>query len=293
MRSLPIESLAPVGVLFVAGLLLLAFGQRLLKPVLVVAAVFTGVVVAVRLGHAHAPTVTPLAWSIAGAFAGVLAVVVSYRLALGLAVGLISAIAAMLIATAAAELGLIDVSPRGEERSALVAEDTTARHAPQAGTPRVAMSDDAKEKVAAEFDAVSPGLGPSVLAWIDRSHEFVASVGDWGEARWNEMPRPLRTLLLAAGAAGAFLGFIAGLSSPVWAAAGVTSLFGALLVLACAVPLGSRFAPPGALPQLSPLGWLGTWAVLAAIGWSFQWWNRPQPKQRQKSRADAEEATAG
>jgi len=305
-RSLPVESLAPVGILFFGGAALLAFGQRLLKPVLVVAAVFAGVVLGVRVGHALQVNVSPIIWSVAGAFGGILAVVLSYRVALATSVAAIGAVAAMLVATAAAEMGLVEVGAvrRGDE-SSLVSpvhdplNDEYRQGSSATGGSKVDDSDakarrtaaeEAKSAVATELDRVSPGLGPSFLAWSERFQGFVTSIGDWTQERWSMLPRPMRTLLLAAGAAGAFLGFVAGLASPVWAAATVTSLFGALLVLACGVPLASRFVPPDAMPELAPLGWLAAWLGLAATGWAFQWRTRPQSKSKRAAKSAEPEA---
>ena len=297
MRSLPLESLAPVGVLFVAGALLLTFGRRLLKPVLVIGAVFFGVVLAVRVGDSLQLNLSPIVYSIIGAFTGIIAVVVSYRVALGLSVAAIGAVAAMLIATAAAESGFVDVGIASQEevrattaQPSATAQGSLASEATDEATDAAATGF-AKGAVAAELDRVSPGLGPSFVAWIDRCSEFVSNVGTWTHGRWQALPRPMRTLLLAAGAAGAFLGFVMGIAAPVWAAATITSLLGSLLVLLCGVPLAARFVSPEAMPSLSPIGWLGAWLGLACAGWLFQWWSRPASKsKRAANEAEPESA---
>ncbi|MDZ4754203.1 MAG: hypothetical protein SGJ11_06860 [Phycisphaerae bacterium] len=303
VQSLPLESLAPVGILFVAGLLLLTVGQRLLKPVLVIAAIFAGVVVAVRVGSAIQPTVSPLIWSVIGAVAGVIFVAVSYRVVLGLAVALIGAVIAMLVATTAAELGWVNVGPQPTSsgldsglgvyaRPAPPKDDFTDPRVEAAELLRQATATTARDAVTAQLDEVSPGLGPKVSGWLDRLNGFLASAGEWVHERWKVMPTPMRTLLLASGAAGGFIGFIAGIASPAWAAAVVTSLFGGLLVLGCGLPLATRVVPPDSIPDVSPLAWLVTWLVIAMLGWSFQWWTRPAAQRRRKRtlRAETEDA---
>lgn len=297
VQSLPLESLAPVGVLFIAGMLLLLFGQRLLKPVLVIASVFAGVVIAVRIGNAMQSGLSPLLWSAFGAIAGVLFVSLSYRVVLGVAVGSIGAVVAMLLATTAAELGWIDVGPQPSSSSTLRAEESSPSR-PNVRDPLVAAAMilaqdspvvEARDAVASKLDEVSPGLGPKFVGWIDRLNGLLATSGDWIHERWELMPKPMRTLLLASAAAGAFLGFVAGLASPTWAAATITSLFGGLLVLGCGVPLASRVVPPDSMPEIKPLGWLVLWLVISAAGWAFQWWSRPQTsskKSQKKSKDD-------
>lgn len=286
VRTLPIESFAPIGVLLVGGLLLLAFGQKLLKPVLVFAAVFAGVIIAVRYAQASQSTMSPLLWSLIGALAGFLAVVLSYRVALGLAVGSLGAIAAMLLATAAAEYGFVDVGAKtgnedmgGESRSSYVSGPTAVAAAGAIVDPLATPSggsgeSSASHSISQELDRVSPGLGPSFLAWLERCQAFLSSSGTWVKSRWDGLPAPMRTLLFASGAAGGFLGFVAGISSPAWAAATVTSLLGSLLTLLCGVPIASRFLPDGTIPHLSPLGWLAAWLGLSALGALFQWYMR-------------------
>ncbi len=294
MRGLPLESLAPVGLLFVAGLLLLGFGQRLLKPVLVVAAIFGGVVIAVRVGPMVHAGMSPLAWSCIGALAGVVAIALSYRIALGLAVASIGAVAAILVATTAAECGLVDVGshPKSSQRAdANVDEDSPSRPAindPLTPAAAVDQASSAGEAMAQEIDRLSPSFAPTFRSWLDRTNTFLASVGDWAQARWDRMPKPMRTLLLASAALGAFLGFAAGVSSPTWAAATITSLFGSLLVLGCGVPLASRVVAPESMPALRPLGWLLTWLGLAFLGLVFQWWTRPADAKKQKGKDSAQ-----
>jgi hypothetical protein len=306
VRALPVSSLAPIGVLFAAGLLLLAFGQRLLKPVLVLAAIFGGVIVAVEIGHVIGPGVSPLVWSAAGAVLGLIAAVLGYRLVLGCAVGAIGATAAMLIALTATQLGWIDAGPRPvQSASETIADEwertlvAAAMVLEEARAPQASESDEVpttteRRAFESQLDEVSPGLGPAVSGWLDRFTEFLRGIGEHAGQEWDALPKPLRTLLMASGAAGGFLGFVAGLAFPTWAAAMLTSLFGSLLVLLCGAPLLSRVVSPEAMPALRPLGWLGAWLGLAAAGWCFQWWTRPKrpaPAER-KSEGQAEAAKA-
>lgn len=292
VRSLPIESFAPVGILLACGLVLLVAGQKLLKPVLVFAAVFTGAIVAVRLAQATNAASSPLLWAAGGAVVGFLAILLSYRLALGVAMGAIGAVAAVLIATAAAEMGLIDVGPAPAHQvepaggTALAASNSDTERILAAAQAYVQGTSGTREgsTVAGELDRVSPGLGPALTAWLERCQAFAVSGAAWAKSRWDALPTPMRTLLAASAAAGAFLGFVTGISSPVWAAAMVTSLFGSLLMVVCGLPLLSRYAPREMIPS-SPLAWLAAWLGLAMIGALFQWGTRQRRRRAAKGPA--------
>jgi hypothetical protein len=297
VRGLPVASLAPVGVLFVAGLLLLCFGRKLLKPVLVLGSIFAGIMVAARLGQAIQPSISPLIWSAAGAIAGLVTAVLSYRLLLGLAMGLIGATVAILLALTAVQLGWINVTSQpppvrahlapgavdgSEVRAAIGSgvrwpvqewmeafQSTAVDRLPPTDTP------EARAAIAKELDAVSPGLGGRFLGWLDQANGFMGNAGGWLSEQWNGMPKPMQTLVTASAATGAFLGFVAGAACPTWAAATLTSLLGSLLVLLCGAPLLSRVVPAESLPEIRPLGWLAVWVALGVTGWIFQWVTRP------------------
>lgn len=282
VRGLPVASLAPVGLLFVAGLLLLAFGQRLLKPVLVLAAIFCGVILAARVGQSIQPSISPLVWSAIGAVAGLITAVLSYRLVLGLAVGVIGAAVAMLLALTAAQLGWIDAGAgppppvRAEGIRPLVDDPLVAAALIVQNAADGTPATNEPSALSKQLDGVSPGLGPTVVAWLDHLNGLLSSVGQWADERWGAMPKPLRTLLMASGAAGGFLGFATGLACPTWAAATLTSLFGSLLVLICGAPLLSRVVSADSLPEVRPLGWLCLWLGIALAGLIFQSVTRPK-----------------
>src|SRR5262249_10501812 len=144
------------------------------------------------------------------AFVGIVAVIALYRLTLALAVGAVGAVAAMLIATVAAETGLVDVGPKPVVAAISAANDAPPRSTPSETPNELTGEIGSSKALAAQREQVSPGLGAPVLAWLDRCQTFLRTVGDWTESRWEAMPKPMRTLLLASAAAGAFIGFFAG-----------------------------------------------------------------------------------
>lgn len=317
VRGLPVASLAPVGILFVAGLLLLCFGQRLLKPVLVLASIVIGVIVAARVGPSIATGVPPVAWSAIGAITGLVVAVLSYRLLLGLAMGVIGGVVFILLALTAVQLGWIDVTSKpppvnaaaatveeddseGLQRPVMAAfEAAVVERVPTvlaALTPSVAQDappaehDAGSQQVARELDQVKPGLGGAFLAWLDRMNGMLGSTGTWLSERWSAMPRPMQTLLTASGAMGGFLGFATGLAAPTWAGAMLTSLFGSLLALLCGAPILSRVVSAESLPEVRPLGWLVLWLGIAVAGSIFQWLTRPAKPAGKREQADADAA---
>lgn len=312
VRSLPVASLAPVGVLLVAGLLLLCFGQRLLKPVLVLVSIFVGVMVCARVGQAMQSSIPTIAWSAFGAIAGLFVAVLSYRLILGLAMGLIGAAVAILLSLTAVQLGWIDVTSKppplradGDvanevvtafesltvDRIPLALATIQSETSPQADPDAAPVGDTAgREAVARELDAVSPGLGQGFLAWLDRVNGLVGSAGTWFSERWTAMPKPMQTLLTASAAMGGFLRFVAGAGCPAWAAAVLTSLLGSLLVLLCGAPIVSRILSADSLPDMRPLGWLCLWLAIALAGSVFQWVTRPKKQAAKREPAAKTEA---
>jgi hypothetical protein len=248
--------------------------------------------VALRIGHAMNTNVSPIVWSLGGAFAGIVVVVALYRLTLAFSVAAIGAVAAMLIATVAAETGLVDVGTKPVIAALSSANDAPPSSEPSSTASALTLPAGSNEALASQLDQVSPGLGAPIIAWLDRCQTFLRTVGDWTESRWEAMPKPMRTLLLASAAAGAFIGFFAGLASPVWAAATLTSLFGSLLVLACGLPLASRVVPPESMPKISTMGWLCMWLALAITGWMIQWKSRAKKERPRVRSAEQTEPSA-
>lgn len=269
MRSLPLSSLAPPGILLVVGLATLLFGARLLRPTLALAAIFLGVTIAVAWARVAGSTLSPIWWAAFGAIGGVVAATLGYRLLLAGGSAAIGLVLSAIAASAAIEAGIVathDGAARRETPPAAIAFDEPASEPPAASVPA---------------DAIAAAFGP----WIDRyAGELRATLGAArGEldSRWNRLAGPERTFFLASVAAGAFIGLVLGLMNPNGTARVVTSLLGALFLLAGGVPLLVRSLESETVragPAATPLRWLAAWLAIAFLGWVFQLRTRPIPK---------------
>ena len=240
VQTLPLLSLAPAAVLLAGGLVLLLFGQRLLKPVLVLALLLASVL--------FAPPVLALVFTSIGAglatalgvLLGVVLAAITWRVALGAATGVAIAALATLLVFTGVESGFIDArTPTGGVGSST--ESTSADLA----------------TIAARDERLA------------RSPEFLRPLVEWADDRWHAEPAQVRTLLKAAAAGGAFIGFVLGVWLPRSAAAFLTSIIGALFAVSGALPLAAHLAGRPVSP-VAPIGWLLLWAALALAGWIFQ-----------------------
>ena len=271
MRSLPLSSLAPPGILLVVGLATLLFGARLLRPTLALAAIFLGVTIAVAWARVAGSTLSPIWWAAFGAIGGVVAATLGYRLLLAGGSAAIGLTLSAIVASAAIEAGIVathDGAARRETPPAALALDEAA-------------SETEASVASVPTDAIAAALGP----WIDRyAGELRATLGAAkGEldSRWNRLAGPERTFFLASVAAGAFIGLVLGLMNPNGTARVVTSLLGALFLLAGGVPLLVRSLESETVragPAATPLRWLAAWLAIAFLGWIFQLRTRPIPK---------------
>lgn len=275
MRSLPLSSLAPPGLLLVIGLATLLFGARLLRPTLALAAIFLGVTIAVAWARLAGSTLAPIWWAAFGAIGGVIAATLGYRLLLATGSAAIGLTLSAIVASAAIEAGVVATpdGSRGREAEARsIALDTP---------PDGSLAPAAAPFESSIGDAVTAALGP----WIDRyAGDLRATLGAArGEldSRWNRLSGPERTFFLASVAAGAFIGLVLGLMNPNGTARVVTSLLGGLFLLAGGVPLLVRALESETVragPAATPLRWLAAWIAIAFLGWIFQVRTRATPK---------------
>jgi hypothetical protein len=264
-QSLPLMSLASVVALLVGGLILLLFGQRLLKPVLVAALFLASVL--------FAPPVLALVFTSIGAglatalgvAIGVVLAAITWRVALGATTGVVAASLAVLLVISGIEAGLIDArTPTGGTASDAAASTTGADNDGTTSLAAVAARD---ERLA-------------------RSPEFVRPLVAWADDRWHAEPAQVRTLLKAAAAGGAFIGFVLGVWLPQSSAAFLTSVVGGLFAVSGALPLAAHLAGRPIAP-VAPIGWLLLWAALALAGWLFQSSRAERGRAREEERGNA------
>jgi F0F1-type ATP synthase assembly protein I len=106
---------------------------------------------------------------------------------------------------------------------------------------------------------------------IEAAKRTAQAISHHVAGRWQALPERSRLIVAASWMAGAMVGFLLGLLLPKKAAATVSALAGAAMLLFGAVSLIDRYTVFGEkLAGISALGWLGAWMVLAALGLLFQ-----------------------
>ena len=248
LQDLPLTSLAPAGVLFVLGFVLLIFGRHLLRPVLVTAIVLAGAMLGAPILGWFLPEAHGLALTLLGGLAGALVAAIAWRLFLGAALGVILAFCCALLALLGVNAGFIDA--RGLDAQ------------PQAAVSLADVAD--RERL------------------LERSPAPISTLVAWADAKWHAEPPQVQVLLKAAAAGGAFIGLVLGAWLPHGAAAFLTSLVGALFALVGGMPFLLRAIERGDEP-VRPFAWLLLWLALSGAGWIFQSWRSEAAARRQSA----------
>jgi hypothetical protein len=237
LQSLPVGSALPAIVLVLLGVALLVFGRHLLRPVLVIAALVGGATLGGAVLGGLLPRLDGLALALLGAALAVVGAALAWRVLFGVATGLVTGFALALTALVLVEAGAVDA------------------RAPDDLPPSTAGS-----LVDADVDRD---------AMLARTPAAIRPLVAWSHDQWASEEPQVRTLVGSAALAGIFVGFVLGLWLADAAAAALTSLTGALLVLLGGFPSLAALAgrPPG---SVSPAAWLMLWIALAAGGWLVQ-----------------------
>ncbi len=247
VQTLPLASLAPAVVLLAGGLVLLLFGQRLLKPVLVVALLLASVLLAPPILALVFTSIGAGLATALGVLLGVIVAAITWRVALGAATGVATAALAILLVVTGVESGFIDArTPSGGIETRATATQTAAED----GVTSLA-------EIAARDERLA------------RAPEFMRPLVAWADERWHAEPAQVRTLLKAAAAGGAFIGFVLGVWLPQSSAAFLTSIVGGLFTVSGAFPVAAHLSGRPVTP-VAPIGWLLLWSALALAGWIFQ-----------------------
>lgn len=265
--------------LLAAGLLLWAFGGRLLRPGLAIIGLLAGIPAGLWLGAVAAPEVPPAFFAAGGALAGLVIACVSYLVALASVTAALAGVVALLGAWSAADLGFIDAGA-ASNRIESATEALTAPH----------DSPIAREALTQIWLATKgSGASSGTVALRDDGEEGQAKTGvlvrlvDATRQTWEEMPPPRRTLLSASLATGLVIGLLFGLLFADAAGKLVTSLAGSLLLLVAGMPLLS--AALGRSEDLlppRPASWFAALGLLTIIGFGVQRVTGAPPRRESK-----------
>jgi hypothetical protein len=279
MPTLTMAEAAPIGTravlvgAMIVGTLLMLWGARLLRPAVVLATMAACFLLAVVAARNALPQVPLWAAAAVGAVAGLLAGALLYRPAVAAATAVVAATAGALIAFAVMAGGSLDTAPR-DLGHALVAnprEVSRPGDGSRAGmrmlevlSPPAGMADDLGAGAQSVVDASAP-----------MAERALRSTADAARRGWNRgcqaveaTDPPFRTLLVGSTAAGAVSGLLLGLLFTTLMARVLTSLAGAWLLVAGALPL---LASHGHAPMPDdPRAWLVVLTALTVAGTLMQ-----------------------
>lgn len=299
----PAAILVALAAVVVGGIVWL-FGGKLLKP----AFILIGGVIGSAIGAVYTPSLIqtigglPAAYPgmAVGLIIGMILSVVLFRFAMATmtagilgAAGILTAVIALAYVPGA--LPAADSVEASADRTAITADGTDA-------TLRQQVEDQVKDwsgrlqdaarqyrdaqllagagKTSADHSTdakAALGIGPdgdqnaADAERIEAAKRTAQAISDHVAGRWQALPERSRLIVAASWMAGAMVGFLLGLLLPKKAAATISALAGAAMLLFGAVSLIDRYTVFGdKLAGISALGWLGGWMVLAALGLLFQ-----------------------
>ena len=279
MPTLTMAEAAPIGTravlvgAMIVGTLLMLWGARLLRPAVVLATMAACFLLAVVAARNALPQVPLWAAAAVGAVAGLLAGALLYRPAVAVATAVVAATAGALIAFAVMAGGSLDTAPRD------------LGHALVANPREVSRPGDGSRAGMRMLEVLSPpagmadDLGAGAQSVVDASapvaERALRSTADAARRGWNRgcqaveaTDPPFRTLLVGSTAAGAVSGLLLGLLFTTLMARVLTSLAGAWLLVAGALPL---LASHGHAPMPDdPRAWLVVLTALTVAGTLMQ-----------------------
>jgi ElaB/YqjD/DUF883 family membrane-anchored ribosome-binding protein len=252
-----------LGALIVAliwGILLLLLGAKLLRPMVVLAALLTGIMLAVVVARTWVPE-TPL-WAAAavGGVLGVIAGALLYRPTVAGVAACVGAVTGAVVAWAVIAGGALDTQPR-ESGHGLVASMRESALPGDGARSSAELLDifmtppTANSAEASTSATTATTVGDRILADVS---ELLARAMQRSQAALAGTAPAYRTLLYGCIATGAVIGFIAGLLATTMVARILTSAAGAGLTMVSAVPLlalaGYSPLPAGARAWAIALG---------------------------------------
>lgn len=305
----PAAVIVALGALCVGAIIWL-FGGKLIKP----GFILVGGVIGSAIGAVYVPMITATMLGIPSAYPGMMiglvlgmiAAVIVYRFAM-------ASLTAGVVGSAAVLGGIITLSyfpgaippsdaiSNGRDRGVITADGTDTDLRTQvedqvrdwSGRLKDAAQKykDAQLLASASKDPASAGNASAALGLsgdpdqqaadkerIEAAKRTAQAISDHVAERWQALPERSRLIIAATWMAGAMTGFLMGLILPNKAAAAVSSLTGAAMILAGGISLADRYTSLGpSLAGISAMGWLGGWMALSAVGLLFQSRKKAKP----------------
>lgn len=301
--SLAVAADAPViagpalGALIIAliwGVLLLAFGATLLRPMVVVTALIAGVLLAVVAVRTWVPTVPLWVAASVGGIVGVVAGALLYRPAVATISAFVGACFGAVVAWSVIATGALDAKPRESDHALVTSlrESAVFGEGHRTSQEILAIVTAQAAQPAAANDASFATTGDRVLRDLS---EVAARAVDRTRATLSATAPVYRTLLYGSILTGAVAGFLAGLVATTSVARVLTSVAGATMLMLSAVPLLAAMGHP--VQMRDARAWLLAIASIAVLGILAQTLlggrsRAPAPKKKKPAPAPAAAATA-
>jgi len=287
LEMLPAGIHIGVGLVFIAGLVVWAFGRRLLRPMLVLASLATGASVGLVVA-AMIPESVSVWWPI-GLCAGFFALIglAAYRFMMAAMLAISLGLACPLGYFTYTEItGLYD----GSEAEQLslddlitipgIGQDSEVQQTIEEGIEQARdIGDRAAEELLKDHDQEGTEAGDSegkshdeeIPAWRRHLTQTARSWGQEGAILWQDAPGAQKVGAILASVAGIVCGILIGILLPKISGAVVTALVGSLIVLTTGTWLATRFgASPGVVGFGSSTGALTWWILFSLIGLVIQ-----------------------
>lgn len=251
------------------GLLLLGFGATLLRPMVVLAALIAGVVLAVVAVRAWVPTVPLWIAASVGGLVGVAIGALLYRPAVALLSACVGATLGAIVAWSIIATGALDTKPR-ESGHALVASlrESAVLGEGERTSQEILAILTAHADAAQQNGSSSTGAAAPATTTGDRLLHDLGAVAtraaERTRAALDATAPAYRTLLYGSILTGAVAAFLAGLLATTMVARILTSFAGATLALLAGVPLLAWAGHPAHLRDAR--AWLVAIASLAILG---------------------------
>ncbi|MGI9014706.1 MAG: hypothetical protein ACR2GY_10710 [Phycisphaerales bacterium] len=308
LSRLPIEGVLGAALVVLIGLLLWAFGRRILKAAIVTCGLALGAAIG-WFGAAYAEGLPLPPWAIAAAFAVVLGFMawLSYRPAMALFLAIVLAALCPLLVIAWSSIRGIEAFPQPahmqdagsdevDTSRSLMEEirelEERARNADnivqeardllkERGRDAMGMNETDADADDDDATAEAAALPP----WREQLDVVVSRARTLIRERWEAADPGIRRSILLSVACGAILGLLIGLVAPGFTASLVTATIGsAMLLFGGSVLTASLGGTSAELPWLprSAIAWASVWLALSVIGIAIQWTFRPRSVDNQR-----------
>lgn len=271
LRSLPLSAHGVVLVALLGGIVLWLFGSRSIRMGFTLIGVVGGAVLGAFVPAAFGLALDPMLGAAVGAIAGLILGLTLFRVVTALSMGLVMAIIAPLVASVVMQF----TGPPAVATRDFDDETTHSERFYPEDMPDVEDFDrtlDGAERLSPFLNEDAQNSIATLRTGSEKLRDFFRRLGEQIKPIWDDLPQAQRVTLVAASLLGLLVGALIGALLPKKAAALITALAGAALILPTSIWLLSA-AGAGierTLPE-KPLAWLAIWAALAVIGTIIQW----------------------